>query len=196
MTHYIAFVNSKGGVSKTTSAIMCAEILAERGETVLVRDTDPSGGATEWKRLAAASGNPLPFAVRSANVREVADPPENGADWVLIDTPPLQTNIIEAAIEAADLVIITTQTGKLDVQRAIETSKAIDKPLTVLVTRVNTRTTEWESCKRMLDKAGLARMDSVINERESIKKASGTARMPHGTGYREAVDEIQRAFAE
>lgn len=196
MAHYITFANSKGGVGKTTSAIMCGLVLAGRGQKVEIRDTDPSGGATEWKRLAAAKGDPLPFAVHSANIKEVADPPEGDAEWVLIDTPPLQSEIIQNAVEAADIVVITTQTGKLDVQRAIETAAAVDKPLTVLVTRVNDRTTEWRNCQDMLAEAGLSRMEAYIKNMESVRKASGTADVPHGTGYQEVVDELQQAFRD
>ena len=45
-TKTVAFVNLKGGVGKTTSAIGTAEALARLGHTVTVRDADPSGAAT------------------------------------------------------------------------------------------------------------------------------------------------------
>lgn len=47
MAHFITFANTKGGAAKTTSALMFAGILTARGEKVEVRDTDPSGGATD-----------------------------------------------------------------------------------------------------------------------------------------------------
>lgn len=48
-TKTVAFVNLKGGVGKTTSAIGTAEALARLGHTVTVRDADPSGAATLWR---------------------------------------------------------------------------------------------------------------------------------------------------
>ena len=45
-TKTVAFVNLKGGVGKTTSAIGTAEALARLGHTVTARDADPSGAAT------------------------------------------------------------------------------------------------------------------------------------------------------
>ena len=45
-TKTVAFVNLKGGVGKTTSAIGTAEALTRLGRTVTVRDADPSGAAT------------------------------------------------------------------------------------------------------------------------------------------------------
>ncbi|WP_051867555.1 ParA family protein [Bifidobacterium crudilactis] len=90
MAHFITFANTKGGAAKTTSALMFAGILTARGEKVEVRDTDPSGGATDWKKMAQKNGTPLPFLVHSANMKEVDEPPVSDADWVLIDTPPVR----------------------------------------------------------------------------------------------------------
>ncbi|ROT86278.1 ParA family protein [Bifidobacterium mongoliense] len=194
MAHYITFANTKGGAAKTTSALMFGLVLAARGEKVEIRDTDPSGGATDWKKMAQKNGTPLPFLVHSANMKEVDEPPVDDADWVLIDTPPLQAEIIQAAIAAADLVVLTTQPSKLDVTRAIETAEAVDKPMTVLVTRVDDRTTEWRECEQRLKEAGLSRLDSYIKARESIKHAVGTNNVPSGSGYKEAVDEVMAAF--
>ncbi|MEK0212145.1 MULTISPECIES: ParA family protein [Bifidobacterium] len=194
MAHFITFANTKGGAAKTTSALMFAGILTARGEKVEVRDTDPSGGATDWKKMAQKNGTPLPFLVHSANMKEVDEPPVSDADWVLIDTPPLQAEIIQAAISAADLVIITTQPSKLDVTRALETAEAVDKPMTVLVTRVDDRTVEWRQCEKRIKEAGLSRLDSYIKARESIKRAIGTNAIPSDSGYKEAVDEVMAAF--
>ena len=60
-TKTVAFVNLKGGVGKTTSAIGTAEALARLGHTVTVRDADPSGAATLWAHKALSAGRPLPL---------------------------------------------------------------------------------------------------------------------------------------
>ncbi|MFR3222849.1 MAG: ParA family protein, partial [Bifidobacterium bifidum] len=62
-TKTVAFVNLKGGVGKTTSAIGTAEALTRLGHTVTVRDADPSGAATLWAHKAQSAGRPLPFSV-------------------------------------------------------------------------------------------------------------------------------------
>lgn len=108
-TKTVAFVNLKGGVGKTTSAIGTAEALTRLGRTVTVRDADPSGAATLWAHKAESAGRPLPFPVEVVNRFTVAAPAEE--EWVLIDTPPLQTDLVEAAVDAADrwiLVVVAT----------------------------------------------------------------------------------------
>ena len=44
----ITFSNQKGGVAKTTSAVMTAGELTSRGKRVLLVDTDPQANATEY----------------------------------------------------------------------------------------------------------------------------------------------------
>lgn len=194
MANVIAWANTKGGVGKTTSVMLTAGILARRGEKVEVRDMDPSAGATKWKKMAAESGSPLPYPVVSANVENVSDQSETGADWVLIDTPPLESAVIQAGINAADLVIITTQPSSLDVNRALATAETVNGPMAVLVTRVNPNTVAWRDCIELLKEKKLPVLESSIKARESIRKASGTADIPHGSGYEEEVDEIMSFF--
>lgn len=46
MTKVVSFINLKGGVGKTTTAVNISSVLAKRGEKVLVIDLDPQTNAT------------------------------------------------------------------------------------------------------------------------------------------------------
>ena len=87
----IAFVNSKGGVGKTTLAILSCAALREAGRDAVIYDIDPQGTSTKF---APAFGIPL----------------SREGEIVIIDTPPRleKTPIARAAHTADRIVIVTT----------------------------------------------------------------------------------------
>ena len=176
-TKTVAFVNLKGGVGKTTSAIGTAEALARLGHTVTVRDADPSGAATLWAHKALSAGRPLPFGVEVVNRFTVAAPAEE--EWVLIDTPPLQTDLVEAAVDAADLVLLVTTTGPIDLERMLETSYG---------------TRSLRHAEEFLAENGLAHCRETIPYKEAMRLAPDEGRFPSASGYGLIAKELSDAF--
>lgn len=181
-TKTVAFVNLKGGVGKTTSAIGTAEALARLGHTVTVRDADPSGAATLWAHKALSAGRPLPFGVEVVNRFTVAAPAEE--EWVLIDTPPLQTDLVEAAVDAADLVLLVTTTGPIDLERMLETIRQINKPSSVLLTQTRYGTRSLRHAEEFLAENGLARCQRPSRTRRPCvsRRTRAGSRPPRATG--------------
>lgn len=192
-TKTVAFVNLKGGVGKTTSAIGTAEALARLGHTVTVRDADPSGAATLWAHKALSAGRPLPFGVEVVNRFTVAAPAEE--EWVLIDTPPLQTDLVEAAVDAADLVLLVTTTGPIDLERMLETIRQINKPSSVLLTQTRYGTRSLRHAEEFLAENGLARCQETIPYKEAMRLAPDEGRFPSASGYGLIAKELSNAFA-
>src|SRR5699024_827028 len=125
MTTTIVFANSKGGVGKTTSAICLATALAGNHEVVLW-DADPQASATEWAEQAADMGEPLPFEVQVINRALLKRLTKDAtADYVLIDTPPGDPHMIDAAVAIADLVILPSAPAVMDLTRMLQTAASI-----------------------------------------------------------------------
>lgn len=121
-------MNTKGGVGKTTTSMMLAMAAHRAGHDVEVWDADPQGSATLWAMTSEDAGEPLPFEVRAANVAQLRRVESSGrvpdADMVIIDTPPGDPAVVQAAIDVADLVVIPTLASGLDIQRVWPTLEA------------------------------------------------------------------------
>lgn len=112
----LSVVHTKGGVAKTTSAVYLATAAVRRGLSVIVLDADPQGSALLWADAAERAGDPLPFPVVTADATTMVNPPD--ADLVIIDTPPGYPALIDAAIDAASVVLVPTGASPLDLMRA------------------------------------------------------------------------------
>jgi chromosome partitioning protein len=140
MSTVIAVVNLKGGVGKTTTSVHLAAIASRDQPTVLI-DSDPQGSAAEWtddlqlsnlELIEAPSARTLRSALARVGDRLV----------VVVDTPPGQPEIAMAALEAADVVVIPTRAGVLEIQRVALTLRLVPAgtPRYLLLTAANPRT--------------------------------------------------------
>ena len=188
----IAVVNTKGGVAKTTTSILLAHALSAHG-SVELRDADPQGSATEWAERAKDADTPLPFDVAIANQRSLGWPARS--DWVIIDTPPGHAQIIDAAIAAADFVIIPSTPTGLDIDRMWATLEiAQHTPHAVLLTRVGTGTNTLAAAVALLDEEKVPRFETLIPRREAIAASFGA--IPHNLhGYENVAAELMEVVA-
>lgn len=119
----IAFASSKGGSGKSTSAVLLATELAERGASVTIIDADPNQPVSRWSRK---PGRPDKLNVVSAITEETlldaVDSADRTAAFVIIDLEGTASLMVAQAMSRADLVIIPTKGSELD---AIETIKVI-----------------------------------------------------------------------
>lgn len=171
----VSILNTKGGVAKTTTAILLGCALANHGE-VTVLDADPQGSASTWAQDARLGGDPLPLSVEPANAATVRAAKERSEDFILIDTPPGDSPTINAAIQVADLIVIPTGTSALDMQRMWETHDAAQgAPRMVLVTQAETRTRLCREAIEAIDKEpDVVRFDTVIPKSQEIRRSMGT----------------------
>src|ERR1700678_1379282 len=119
----IVFASPKGGVGKSTSAVVLATELAQRGAAVTVIDADPNRPVSQWARR---PGCPQTLTVIGAISEEtIIDTIETASAktaFVVVDLEGTASMMVAYAISRADLVVIPVQGSHLD---AAEPAKAI-----------------------------------------------------------------------
>ncbi|MCZ4326706.1 ParA family protein [Brachybacterium paraconglomeratum] len=192
----ITLSSKKGGTGKTYAAVFLAQALSQYG-SVQVLDADPQATATNWALIAEDEDWPLEFEVVPANVSTIKRLRKSQpTDHVLIDTPPGHPDIIKAANDVADVVIIPTGTSKTDLLQVWELVEQLEgKPHVVLLSKVNPRTRLYKAAVASLEAAAVPLFSTDIAERESIKAAYGTGLGGQPLhGYNEVLQELVGAL--
>ncbi|GAB4097662.1 ParA family protein [Brachybacterium horti] len=186
----LSIANTKGGATKTASTIMLAAVLAELGLTVQVWDADTQGSATVWAEDAAEGGTALPFDVIAVNARTVRRTVPAGVDHVIIDTPPGDAAIVQAAIDTSDRVLLPTQASPEDVRRTwLTLDAAMGSDPAVLITVAERNTREFRDAWTALKDGGAPLLDTVIDKATRFKRETG--RLPRETyGYENVAREL------
>jgi len=115
----IVVSNVKGGVGKTTSSDYLAAAAARRGRgPVLLVDADPQGSTAEWYEVDPLEGVDL---IEGPSVRTVTKAMSREEGVVVVDTPPGEGNVVQAALSRADAVVIPTRAGGVEPNRVVTT---------------------------------------------------------------------------
>lgn len=111
----VAIISQKGGSGKTTLAIHLAVAAHRSGLRTAIIDLDPQASARKWGKRRGEDPQ-----VISDHAEMVADLIEaarkNGADLILIDTPPAADRAAGAAARVSDLLLIPSRPTVLDVE--------------------------------------------------------------------------------
>ena len=176
----IVFVSPKGGVGKTTAALLLASELA-REAPVTVVDADPNHPIAAWSKGATLPANLA--VVADVDEDSIIDRIEEAAartPFVVVDLEGTAAKIVLLAVSQADLVVIPMQGSQLDAEqagRAIRVLKQHEKmtgravPYGVLLTRTSPiiRTRTMGHIQGGLLDAGVPVFASQLNEREAFR---------------------------
>lgn len=122
----ISFVSSKGGVGKTTSAVVLAGELAAAGRKVVLIDADPNKPLEVWSRLRTPPENLSIMIDDSAEtVIDTIEEARAQADFVVVDLEGTATDRIGFAVARSDLVLIPLQRSFLDANEAAKSIKLV-----------------------------------------------------------------------
>ncbi len=145
----IVFANSKGGVGKSTSAVVLAQVLAHRGASVSLVDADPNQPLSQWWQRdpthIPANLTLLPN-VTENTITDVIDQAAANSAFVIVDLEGSANMAVSYAIGRADLVLVPMQGSQLDAdqsRRVIELIRREEKafrreiPYAVFFTRTS-----------------------------------------------------------
>jgi chromosome partitioning protein len=183
----IVVTNLKGGVGKTTTAVYLAAIAVEKGyDPVVLIDADRQASAAVWLEERPVEGVTV---VEAPSERTLTRAMGKDEGLTVVDTPPGDDRIVQAAIDSADAVIIPTRAGGVEYPRVAVTLGMIPArtPRGVLIAAARLGTNDLEETIAWW-KSEHVPVWGVIPERVGI--AAG----PEARLYREGLTEYETVF--
>lgn len=183
----IVVTNLKGGVGKTTTTVYLAGVAASRGHLpVVVVDADRQASAAEWLEERPLEGVDV---VEAPSERTLVRAMGADEGTVVVDLPPGDERLVQAAIGAADVVVIPTRAGGVEFGRVAYTLELIPKrtPRGIVITAARFGTNDLQET---IDwwRAEDVPIWGVVPERVGI--AAG----PEARLYRDGLDEYGRVL--
>lgn len=117
----ITFASSKGGVGKTTSAIILGTILMRHHQVTMI-DTDPNQSLVSWSRKSTPHPRMKVIASKGEKsfISELERAKEN-SDYVIVDTQGAGKDLTSVAMRESDLVIIPMGDEKAELDQTVDT---------------------------------------------------------------------------
>ena len=184
----LAVANMKGGCGKTTTAVYLAHYLS-----ALVVDADPQGSAADWADTVADDGKNLDVRVVRLPDPKLAERMPK-ADRLVIDCSPRDHRITDAAIGAADLVVIPTASTSADMDRTwptLDLAARLGTQAVVLLVKVRAGTRSLAATVEALAAENITVLDAQIPQREALAVAWGLPLTRDPYGYDLAAQQIQ-----
>ena len=199
----ISFASPKGGVGKSTAALLLATELAERGADVCILDGDPNQVMVEW----ANTGDLMPRVTVEGDFSEddTIDLIENSAErypFVVVDLEGSKNIKMSRAVTRSDLVLIPLQPSQVDALRAFDALRMVRAeekayrqsiPHFPLFTRTNAamRTRDEKFIRAQLAENEVECLKTSLNERAAFR-----ALFAYGGGLRQLpADQVSNVAA-
>jgi chromosome partitioning protein len=177
----IIFASPKGGVGKSTAAVLLATELAGFGAAVAMIDADPNKPLSHWARRAGRPENLTVVAdVAEDSIIDVIESAAVKAPFVIVDLEGTASMMVGYAMSRADLVVIPVQGSHLDAAEAAKAIKLVRAqervfrrkiPYCIMFTRTNPaiRTRMFQSIEDEFVNNQIPMLKTHLNEREAFR---------------------------
>lgn len=179
----IVFANSKGGVGKSTSAVVLAQVLARHGASVSLIDADPNQPLSQWRQRDAGrvpANLELLANVTESTVTDAIDDAAARSAFVIVDLEGSANLAVTYAIGRADLVLVPMQGSQLDAdqtRRVLELIQREEKafrrhiPYAAFFTRTNAaiRSRDLRHIEQDLKDNGIPLLPVELTERAAFR---------------------------
>jgi chromosome partitioning protein len=177
----IVFASPKGGAGKSTSAVVLASELAQKGVPVVIIDADPNRPVSAWAKRAGKPESLTVLAdVTEETIIDEIEAAASRAPFVLVDLEGTASITVAYAISRADLVIIPSQGSQLDASEAAKAIKLIRQqekafgrriPYAVLFTRTSAaiKPRTLQHIRREFLNNGIPVFQTQMHEREAFR---------------------------
>ncbi|HGJ5883445.1 AAA family ATPase [Arsenophonus sp.] len=209
----ISFVSPKGGVGKTTSALILAMQIARR-VTVTVIDADPNHPIKSWAEGGDTPENMTIISdVTDKTIGETIAEVATKTPFVIVDLEGTAATIVAYAIAESDFVIVPTQGSQLDAEQASRAfglikahERGIQKhkhdyklPYAVLFTRTSAaiQSRDTRHIRKSFEAGGIPFFETELNERAAFKAMFSyrqtLEKLPHDevSNVKKAIDNAE-----
>lgn len=112
----IVMASPKGGVGKSTCAVLLASEFARMGAEVTVLDCDPNKSLTRWASHGTPNGVTVVGEIGRSDIVPAIRQADGDGRIVIVDLEGIASQLVSRAISQADLVIVPMQATALDAE--------------------------------------------------------------------------------
>jgi len=203
---FIAVVNEKGGVGKSTLAVHLATWLFDRGAKVALIDCDKQRSSSQWmaecepKVTIAVTDTPEILASEAQGLRE-------SHDFVVGDGPAGLADVSRTLLLLADLAIFPISPSILDLRSVAQATAVLKYAHSInngrpegrlVLNRMRTRDTISRELRKAAPSLSLTVANSVIRDLQAYRDAAqqGTVVTRMGSRRHNASQEVAQLFVE
>lgn len=198
----IAFVNQKGGVGKSNSAVHCADRFARQGRSVTLVDADTQQSAAQWVAELKDASPQLPlWAKPIANAEDLFDAlPEiaQDCDVVIVDGPAKSNDVTRSILSHCHLALIPCRESIVDLRSSSDVLRLVRQVrqmrdglpcAAVYLTQVRSGTVLLSEAQDALEaETDIPLLKTIIYDRQAFKDAPGQAATVFGMKGKSAKD--------